>query len=169
LAALFLTNWFGRRTIYLWGTATNIAFLMTLGVVASIPQSAATNYTQAILGILISFVYAGAMGPTTYTIIAETSSLKLRALSTGIGRAAYYICEIPMIYLASQLLNTTGWNVAGKCGYVWGSTALVCWVIGYFFLPEMKDRSYRELDILFNREVPARAFKKTVIDVKDNE
>ena len=33
-----------------------------------------------------------------------------------------------MIYLASQMLNTTGWNMAGKCGYVWGSTALVCWV-----------------------------------------
>lgn len=30
------------------------------------------------------------MGPITYTIIAETSSVRLRALSTGIGRAAYY-------------------------------------------------------------------------------
>jgi SP family general alpha glucoside:H+ symporter-like MFS transporter len=74
-----------------------------------------------------------------------------------------------MIYLASQMLNTTGWNMAGKCGYVWGSTAIVCWVSAYFFLPEFKHRSYRELDILFNRRVPARQFKKTVIDVRDNE
>ena len=73
-----------------------------------------------------------------------------------------------MIYLASQMLNTTGWNMAGKCGYVWGGTALVCWVMAYFFLPEFKHRSYRELDILFNRRVPARKFASTVIDVKDN-
>ncbi|PSR79887.1 maltose permease [Coniella lustricola] len=164
-----LSGYFGRRTIYLWGTGTNIVFLMILGICASIPQSTSTNYAQACLGIIISFVFAGTQGPISYTIIAETSSVRLRALSTAVGRAAYYVAEIPMIYLNSQLLNTTGWNVAGKCGYVWGSTALVCWVTAYFFLPELKHRSYREIDILFNRKVPARKFKSTVIDIKDNE
>ncbi|KAJ4388943.1 hypothetical protein N0V93_006405 [Gnomoniopsis smithogilvyi] len=165
----FICGWFGRRTIYLWGTATNIMFLFILGICASIPQSNATNYAQAILGVVISFVFAGTLGPISYSIISETSSVRLRALSTGVGRAAYYVAEIPMIYLASQLLNTTGWNVAGKCGFVWGSTAIVCWILAYFGLPEMKHRSYRELDILFNRKVPARKFKSTIIDVKDNE
>lgn len=159
----------GRRTIYLWGTAVNFTFLILLGICASIPQNNATNYAQAVFGILISFVYAGTLGPITYTIIAETSSVRLRALSTGVGRAAYYVAEIPMIYLASKLLNSSGWNVAGKCGYVWGGTAAICWVSAYFFLPELKHRSYREADILFNRRLPARQFKKTVIDVKENE
>lgn len=164
-----LTAWFGRRTIYLWGTATNICFLMILGVCASVPQTTGTNYAQACLGVVISFVFAGTMGPISYTIISETSSVRLRALSTGVGRAAYYIAEIPMIYLASKLLNSTGWNLAGKCGYVWGSTAIVCWVSAYFFLPELKHRSYRETDILFNRKISARKFKKTVIGVQENE
>jgi SP family general alpha glucoside:H+ symporter-like MFS transporter len=164
-----LTGWFGRRTIYLWGTATNITLLMILGIVASVKQSTATNYTQAVLGILISFVFAGTLGPISYTIIAETSAVRLRALSTAVGRAAYYVAEIPMIYLASRLLNPTGWNLAGKCGYVWGSTAVVCWVMAFFFLPELKHRSYREADILFNRKIPARKFKTTIIDVKDND
>jgi SP family general alpha glucoside:H+ symporter-like MFS transporter len=48
-----------------------------------------------------------------------------------------------MIYLASQMLNTTGWNMAGKCGYVWGGTALVCWVMAFFFLPEVCSLSSR--------------------------
>ena len=164
-----LTAWFGRRTIYLWGTGANILALFILGICASIPQSSATNYAQAILGVIITFVFAGTQGPIVYTIIAETSAVRLRALTTGIGRAAYYVAEIPMIYLASQLLNPTGWNLAGKCGYVWGGTALVCFVLAYFTLPELKHRSYREVDILFNRKVPARKFKKTVIDVHENE
>ncbi|KAK2616733.1 hypothetical protein QQS21_000345 [Conoideocrella luteorostrata] len=164
-----LTAWFDRRTIYLWGTAANIAMLFLLGIVASIHQNSATNYTQAVLGIIISFVYAGTLGPISYTIISETSSVRLRALSTGVGRAAYYVAEIPMIYLASRLLNPTGWNLAGKCGYVWGSTAVVCWVMAFFFLPELKHRTYRESDILFNRKVPARKFKSTIVDLKDNE
>ncbi|CAG8948041.1 unnamed protein product [Penicillium salamii] len=165
----FLTAWFCRRTIYLWGTAVNVVLLVILGVCASITQTTATNYAQAVLGILISFVFAGAMGPISYTIISETSSVRLRALSTGVGRAAYYVAEIPMIYLASQMLNATGWNLAGKCGYVWGGTALVCWVSAYFWLPELKHRSYREADILFNRKISARKFKSTVIGVHENE
>ncbi|KAJ5928322.1 hypothetical protein N7466_007278 [Penicillium verhagenii] len=164
-----LTSWFGRRTIYLWGTAINITLLFILGIVASVPTTHGTNYAQACLGVVISFVFAGAMGPISYTIISETSSVRLRALSTAVGRAAYYVAEIPMIYLASQMLNTTGWNLAGKCGYVWGGTACVCWVMAYFFLPELKHRSYRESDILFNRKISARKFKSTVIDVQDNE
>ncbi|KAF2109781.1 putative hexose carrier protein [Lophiotrema nucula] len=167
--AWFLTAWFGRRTIYLWGTATNITFLMILGICASIAQNKSTNYAQACLGVIISFVYALALGPISYTIIAETSSVRLRALSTGVGRAAYYVAEIPMIYLASRMLNPSGWNLAGKCGYIWGGTACVCWVMAFFFLPELKHRSYRETDILFNRKVPARKFKSTVVDIKDNE
>lgn len=164
-----LSSWFGRRTIYLWGTAINVTFLFLLAICASIPQNTSTNYAQACLGVVISFVFATAMGPISYTIIAETSAVRLRALSTGVGRAAYYVAEIPMIYLASQMLNTGGWNLAGKCGYVWGATAVVCWFGAYFGLPELKDRSYREIDILFNRKVSARKFKSTVIDVKDNE
>ena len=157
--------WMSKRPLYealgmlgFWGTIINVAFLFILGIVATIHQTTATNYTQAVLGILISFVYAGSLGPISYTIIAETSSVRLRALSTGVGRAAYYIAEIPMIYLASRLLNPTGWNLGGKCGYVWGGTAVICFVSAYFFLPELKDRSYRETDILFKRKVPARKF-----------
>lgn len=144
-------------------------FLMVLGICASVTQNAATNYAQAVLGILISFVFAGCMGPISYTIIAETSSIRLRALSTAVGRASYYVAEIPMIYLASKMLNPTGWNLAGKCGYVWGGTATVCWICAFFWLPELKHRSYREADILFNRRIPARKFKTTVIHVSENE
>ena len=100
----FLTAYFGRRTIYLYGTAFNVVCLFALGVAASVPQSASSNYAQACLGVIISFVFALAMGPISYTIISETSSVRLRALSTGVGRAAYYVAEIPMIYRQSSLV-----------------------------------------------------------------
>lgn len=59
--------------------------------------------------------------------------------------------------------------MGGRCGYVWGATGLICWVMAYFFLPEMKGRSYRELDIMFKRRVPAREFNKTEIKVEEDE
>ena len=36
------------------------------------------------------------------------------------------------------MLNPTGANLGGKCGFVWGGTALFCMVAAFFFLPEMK-------------------------------
>jgi SP family general alpha glucoside:H+ symporter-like MFS transporter len=37
----------------------------------------------------------------------------------------------------------------------------------YFRLPECKGRSYRELDILFERRLPASKFRQEVVDEED--
>ncbi|KAI0109259.1 general substrate transporter [Nemania sp. FL0031] len=164
-----LTTYLGRRTIYLWGSAINVAFLIGLGIAGSVGSSTAATNAVASLGLIISVLFTLGPAPASWVIIGETSSIRLRPLTTGIGRASYYIVEIPLIFLSSYLLNPTGANLGGKCGYVWGGTGLFCFVVAYFYLPEMKNRSYREIDIMFRRRVPARQWKKTVIDVNDDE
>jgi len=62
-----------------------------------------------------------------------------------------------------------GGNLGGKCGYVWAGTGFVCLVMAYFYLPEMKGLSYREIDILFKRRIPARKWKETIVDIQDDE
>lgn len=62
-----------------------------------------------------------------------------------------------------------GGHLAGKCGYVWGGTSLFCLIVAYFYLPEMRGRSYREIDIMFKRKIPARKWRKTEIDLQDDE
>ncbi|GFZ44376.1 hypothetical protein JCM24511_02098 [Saitozyma sp. JCM 24511] len=79
----------------------------------------------------------------------------MEALSTGVGRAAYYVAQIPTIFLSSFMLNRTGINLACKSGYVSFGLATPCLIVVYFHLPELGGRSYRELDILFHRKVPA--------------
>jgi len=75
----------------------------------------------------------------------------------------------PKELIRSAANNFQGGNLGGKCGYVWGATGFLCLVTAYFFLPEYKGRSYREIDILFKRRVPARKWTKTEIDVNDDE
>jgi len=41
--------------------------------------------------------------------------------------------------------------------------------MSYIYIPEMQHRSYREIDILFKRKIPARRWKKTVVNVNDDE
>jgi len=164
-----LTTYLGRRTIYLWGSGFNVVLLVALGVAASVGKSNAASLAQASLGLIISVLFTLGPAPASWVIIGETSAIRLRPLTTGMGRAAYYIIEIPCIFLGSYMLNPTGGNLGGKCGYVWGATGFLCLVTAYFYLPEMKGLSYREIDILFKRRVPARKWKQTVVDVQDDE
>jgi SP family general alpha glucoside:H+ symporter-like MFS transporter len=58
------------------------------------------------------------------------------------------------------MLNPTAWDWRGLAGFFWGGITLVllCW--SYFRLPESKGRTFAEMDILFERRVNARRFRK---------
>ena len=164
-----LTSYLGRRTIYVWGSLINVFFLVALGIAGSVKQSTAASLAQASLGLIVSVGFTLGPAPASWVIIGETSSIRLRPLTTGVGRGAYYVVNIPCIFLASYMLNTNQANLGGKCGYVWAGTGFFCFVVAYFFLPEMKGRSYREIDIMFKRKIPARHWKKTDIDIAADE
>jgi len=97
----------GRRTIYVWGSGFNVILLIALGVAASCGKSNAANLAQASLGLIISVLFTLGPAPASWVIIGETSAIRLRPLTTGIGRASYYIVEIPCIFLGSYMLNPT--------------------------------------------------------------
>ncbi|KAL4734269.1 general substrate transporter [Aspergillus similis] len=166
-----LTTYVGRRTIYVYGQFINCAFLVALGIAASVgsPTSKAASNAQASLGLIVSVLFCLGPAPASWVIIGETSSVRLRPLTTGVGRGAYYLVNIPCIFLSSYMLNDDKWNLGGKSGYVWAGTAFVCTVMAWIWIPEMKDRSFREIDILFKRRVPARKWKQTVVDIRDDQ
>lgn len=178
-----LTSYFGRRTLYLFGVGFNFVFLLAIGIVASLPRTITTTWIQAVFMILIYAQYGLTIGPITYAVIAETSSVRLRAKAVGLSRNFYYIWSVitgisestPLAYGSSliavnaYMLNPSAWGLAGKSAYFWAATSVFVWVTCFFGLPEMKGRSYRELDILFHRKVPARKFKSTIIEANENE
>lgn len=98
-----LTSFFGRRSIYLWGSGVNVALLVALGIAASVPYSTSSSLAQASLGLVISVLFTLGPAPASWVIIGETSAIRLRPLTTGIGRASYYIVEIPCIFRTSRL------------------------------------------------------------------
>lgn len=102
-----LTTYLGRRTIYLWGSAFNVALLVALGVAGSVGTSNSASLAMASLGLIVSVLFTLGPAPASWVIIGETSSIRLRPLTTGVGRASYYIVEIPCIFLGSYMLNPT--------------------------------------------------------------
>ena len=102
-----LTTYLGRRTIYVWGSLINVCFLVALGIAGSVAKSNASSLAMASLGLIVSVGFTLGPAPASWVIIGETSAIRLRPLTTGIGRAAYYVVNIPCIFLATYMLNPT--------------------------------------------------------------
>ena len=81
-----------------------------------------------------------------------------------LARNFYQVVNIISGVLVSYQVNPTAWNWAGKTGFFWAGTSALVAVWAYFRLPEPKDRTYEELDILFAKKIPARQFSKTHVD-----
>lgn len=171
ILSLFLTTYVGRRTIWLAGTGFNTIMLFVIAIINTVAkkENAGASWGQAVLCIFVFFSYGLCLGPIIWVTIAETSSIRLRSLSVGLSRVAYYILSIPAIILNNYMLNPDAWNLSGKCGYFWGGTCAMLFIVSYLGLPELKDRSYREIDILFHRKVSSRKFASTKLEITDDE
>lgn len=73
---------------------------------------------------------------------------------------AYYLAILVANAIQPYAMNPTEWNLSGYTGFIWGSTSICVFIWGYFRLPETKDRSFEELDVMFAKRLPARQFKK---------
>ena len=161
----YLLHAFGRRTLYVVGLAALTAILFIVGIVSAAAGNAAGGYyAQASMMLVWLFVYYMTVGPICYAIIGETSSTRLRNKSVCLSRIAYYVAQIICNVVNPYMLNPTAGDWKGKTGFFWGGCAFVYFVWAWFRLPEMKSRTYEELDVLFAQRVKARDFSKYNVD-----
>ena len=61
-----LTAYFGRRSIYLVGSAVNTFLLVCLGIAGSVGTSTAASLAQASLGLIVSVLFTLGAAPASY-------------------------------------------------------------------------------------------------------
>jgi hypothetical protein len=90
---------------------------------------------------------------------AETSSLRLRAKTQGIGwftgafaQGAFGI-SLPYAY------NIDEGNLRAKAGFIIAGFSVLALVLTWLFVPEMKERTAAEIDTMFEHRLPARQFR----------
>ncbi|KAF1354485.1 putative maltose permease [Lizonia empirigonia] len=160
-----LTSWalmhrFGRRTLYLWGLTITCIILLLVGVLGSVPsgRNKGSIWATGALMMAYMFVYNACLGPVAYAIVGETPSSRHRNKTVAIARIFLNFFNFGGSWLNPAIINPTAWGLGGKGGYIWFGIAFATLVWTYFRFPEMKGRTYGELDNLFQRELPARQF-----------
>lgn len=164
----YLTRW-GRRTIWLYGFYVLVAVLFTIGILACVPhQTQSLAWAQSCLCLVWLGAYSMSVGPIVYTIVSEIGSTRLRTQTVVLGRSTYYVGNIIGGVLQPKFMSPTAWNAQGKTAFFWGSLSFLTTVWGFFRLPETKDRTFGEMDIMFQRGIPARKFAAYNINADDD-
>ena len=153
----------GRRTLYMFGLCVLLSCLLIVGFLG-IPSASdsALGWASGAFLIIFVFTYDLTIGPVCYCVVAEIPSTRLRVKTVVLARNAYNIASIVANFLNPPILNPSSWNLRGKGGFIWASFCLLSLIWTYFRLPEPKDRTPAELDVLFERGVKARQFSRTV-------
>lgn len=157
-----LISYVGRRTIYNWGFLVLLTLVLLVGVLDVVP-SYTTNtsivWAQCSMMVVYNFFYDLTIGPLCFVYLSETSSAKLRdktiAISTAVNALINVACAVGIPYA----INPDQGNLRGKLAFVFFGVSIPFLMWCFFALPETRDRTFEELDIMFQQNVPTNKFK----------
>ncbi|KAH8827109.1 MFS transporter [Flagelloscypha sp. PMI_526] len=125
--------------------------LMIMGFLGLVPDSHRDQASMATGSIMLVWAlsYQLSVGTVAYSLVAELSTRRL---------------QIKTVYVMI-CLGPGEWNWSNFTGFFWAGLCFLCIIYTYFRIPEPRGRTFAELDLLFEKGVPARKFATTDIDV----
>ncbi|KAH8751460.1 maltose permease, partial [Hyaloscypha finlandica] len=151
----FIVNSYGRRKIFVFGMVALTILLFLIGIMDVIPSSAA-KWVQASATVIYAFVYFMTVGAMAFVILGEASSAQLRARTTALATATQALFGIAMNFAIPYMVNPDKGNMKGKVGFVFGGLAAIATLGSFFYVPELKGRTFGEIDHMFYNRVPPR-------------
>lgn len=165
LVSWVLMIYIGRRTLYIWGLGMLVILQLVIGILDCIPgRPNGAIWAESSLMLIWNFFYDISIGPICFVLLAECSATRVRSKTIAAATAVQGVLGIIMTVAIPYLINSEQANLQGKLGFFFGGLALISWVWAYFRVPETIGRTYEELDLLFDRNIPARQFKNYQFD-----
>jgi hypothetical protein len=109
--------------------------------------------------------YPATVGGVTWPLATEMPSSKVRnstlslcVFVNGAGTAMWS-------FILPYLVNPDQANLQGQVGFIFGGLMGLSALWSFFFVPETKDRTFREIDQIFASGISCRKFHKTKLEV----
>jgi SP family general alpha glucoside:H+ symporter-like MFS transporter len=112
------------------------------------------------------FTFKVSLGPACFVVAGEMSSNRVRAQTIVLVRATYVASAVINNQLKARMISSAddAWGWGPLSGWFYFGFCIFYAIYLWFNLPETKNRSFAELDFLFQKKVPARQFAKTRVD-----
>jgi len=175
----------GRRKLLMIGAAgmcISEFIVAIVGVTAghphAVPGGVEVNLTAQRVLIAFTCIYiaffATSWGPVIWALTGELFPLGVRAKSMSLAVASNWLWNFGIGYATPYLVNqsTTGVNgvkaanLGVKVFFIWGATCVGCLVFTYFFIPETKELSLEQIDLLYRESsiIGSNAYRQQILD-----
>ena len=151
----FVVNNYGRRKVFVQGMAVLTTILLLIGIMDVIPSGGA-KWAQASFTVIYAFVYFLTIGAMAFVILGEVSAPSLRAKTMGLAAVTQSVFGIAMNFAIPYMVNPDAGNLKGKVGFVFGGLGFIATIGSFFYVPELKGKSFTEIDSLFAAKVSPR-------------
>ncbi|KAL4744841.1 hypothetical protein BDW72DRAFT_208690 [Aspergillus terricola var. indicus] len=143
-----------------WFDAHLVGIIFVLGFsayffqLAGLPTERGASWTQAALTVVWAFYYQVSIG----------ASPSLRAKATAMATATQAVFGIVMNIIIPYMVNPDEGNTQGKVGFVFKELGAIVTVLCCLYIPDLKDRTFEEIDLMFENRVPPRRMESYVIE-----
>ncbi|KAK7899976.1 hypothetical protein LTR67_003722 [Exophiala xenobiotica] len=160
-------NTLGRRKLFIWGMIGMTVVLVLMGILDVVHTSAA-RWVQASCTVVYALIYQITIGCIAFALLGEVSTPSLRAKTVGLATACQAVFGTVMNIVVPYMVNPDKANLRGKVGFVFGGACLLGTIWSYFYIPELKGRTFQEIDYLFHHRVPPRKMGGYNLDEVDD-
>jgi hypothetical protein len=135
--------------------ATLTGLLLLIGVLDLVPTQGA-KWAIAAITMIWAFVYFMTIGAMAFVILRETSASSMRARTVAWATAVQAIMGLIMNFAIPYMVNPDEANLKGKVGFVFGSLGAITIAWAFIYVPELKSRTFEEIDQMFFARVLPR-------------
>ena len=160
-------NTFGRRRLFFWGMVGMTIVLLLMGILDVVHTSAA-RWVQASCTVVYALIYQITIGVIAFALLGEVSSPALRAKTVGLATACQAVFGTVMNIVVPYMVNPDKANLRGKVGFVFGGACALGTLWSYLYVPELKGRTFQEIDYMFQHRVNPRHMGRFDFDHVDD-
>lgn len=139
---------FSRRAIYMGALSVMSAVLFGIGISACFHTQAA-KWTAAVLIYVWVGTYDATIGPLTFVIVSESSSVKLRSKTIALASITNSVMVLVLHISVPYMMNEEEANMGGYVGFLYAPFCLAAIAWAWWRLPELKGMSFLEIDRYF--------------------
>ncbi|KAH8801361.1 maltose permease [Xylogone sp. PMI_703] len=155
LISWYVLQHFGRRSGFIAGMISLTTVLFLIGIMDVIPTGAA-KWVQASLTVVYALFYQMSIGAIAFSILGETSSSSLRAKTMGLATATQSVFGTVINIVVPYLVNPDEAHLNGKVGFIFGGLSLLATIGCFFWIPELKGRTFDEIDYMYAQGINPR-------------
>ncbi|KAF7595577.1 hypothetical protein BBP40_005612 [Aspergillus hancockii] len=165
--SLMTTDRMGRRRVLLYSAALLGACMVTIGALTSRGTSHMSYSMQVAVVVMLMlwfFCFQITWGPLAWVITSEVPPTQVREKMVTLSGFSAYATGLIIVFVNPYTQGAIGGNVA----FIYGALSVIAFLFAYFFVPELQQRSLEEIDEMFNKELPTRAFSSYVFGLHDD-